>query len=123
MKIDRLIMEMSLIDESIGRLFLAATPLHESFEVSVDLSDLVGKFDRYVDKFFSEADDRDVDLEYIEREANWSLQQVLRFLKLLVPTNAQHENLVVKNPRETMKVCLAYKNILEKLLSRVKDLK
>lgn len=95
MKIDRLIMEMSLIDESIGRLFLAATPLHESFEVSVDLSDLVGKFDRYVDKFFSEADDRDVDLEYIEREANWSLQQVLRFLKLLVPTNAQHENLVV----------------------------
>lgn len=123
MKIDRLIMEMSLIDESIGRLFLEATPLHESFEVSVDLSDLVGKFDRYVDKFFNEADDGDVDLEYIEKEANWSLDQVLRFLKLLVPTNAQHENLVVKNPRETMRVCLAYKTVLEKLLSRVKDLK
>lgn len=123
MKIDKLILQMTFLDENLGRLFLGYSSLKEAKEIeaTIDLTDLqkrMTQFDNYIGWFFNNLD-QDVDFDYIKKEARWSLSQVMKYLRMLKPNNTQTDKLVIKNPKTTLNVCLYYKDILERLLGRL----
>lgn len=123
MKLDKLILQMNFLDENIGRLFLSFSNLKESKDIkaTIDLTNLQKRmiqFDNYSDWFFNNID-QNTDFDYIKKETEWSLSQVIKYLKLLKPNNLQTDKLLIKNPKTTLNICLYYKDILERILQRL----
>lgn len=76
MRIDKLILQTTFLDENLGRLFLSYYNLKEAkdIETTIGLTDLqkrMSQFDNYID------------FDYIKKEVKWSLSQVIKIQKQL----------------------------------------
>lgn len=127
MKADaKLITLMSIIDENLARIFLQITSLKEAVKATIDLSSFTTRFQQlqnYADKVVDFMNNNEyVDLSFLKGEIEWSLSQCDKYLKMLVPTDAETVNLQIENPRTVLKVIIEYKQVLIRMFNRFEHL-
>lgn len=127
MKADvKLITLMSIIDENLARIFLQITPLKEAVKATIDLSSFTTKFQQlqnYADEVVTLMNNNEyVDLSFFKGEIEWSLSQCDKYLKMLVPTDAETENLQIENSRTVLRVIIEYKQVLARMFNRFEHL-
>lgn len=66
--------------------------------------------------------DEHIDLSSLKGEIEWSLSQCDKYLKILVPTDAETENLQIENSRTVLRVIIEYKQVLARMFSRFEHL-
>lgn len=122
----KVLVMMSVIDENFARVFLQATPLREAVQASIDLDDFtnrINQLQRYSTSVFnSVSHDEEVDLEFLQKEVNWSIQQCDKNLKLLVPTENKTDTLQVTNAKTVLRLLMNYRQVLAEMLNRIKVL-
>ena len=127
MKADaKLITLMSIIDENLARIFLQITPLKEAVKATIDLSSFTTRFQQlqnYADEVVTLMNnDEHIDLSFLKGEIEWSLSQCDKYLKMLVPTNAETANLQIENPRTVLRIIIEYKQVLTRMFNRFEHL-
>ena len=127
MKADaKLITLMSIIDESLARIFLQITPLKEAVKATIDLSSFTTRFQQlqnYADKVIDLMNNNEyVDLYILKGAIKWSLSQCDKYLKMLVPTDAETANLQIENPRTVLRIIIEYKQVLTRMFNRFEHL-
>lgn len=127
MKADaKLITLMSIIDESLARIFLQITPLKEAVKATIDLSSFTTRFQQlqnYADKVIDLMNNNEyVDLSILKGEIKWSLSQCDKYLKMLVLTDAETTNLQIENPRTVLRIIIEYKQVLTRMFNRFEHL-
>lgn len=127
MKADaKLITLMSIIDESLARIFLQITPLKEAVKATIDLSSFTTRFQQlqnYADKVIDLMNNNEyVDLSILKGEIKWSLSQCDKYLKMLVPTDTETVNFQIENPRTVLRIIIEYKQVLTRMFNRFEHL-
>lgn len=127
MKADaKLITLMSIIDESLARIFLQITPLKEAVKATIDLSSFTTRFQQlqnYADKVVDLMNNNEhVDLSFLKGEIEWSLSQCDKYLKMLVPTDTETVNFQIENPRTVLRIIIEYKQVLIRMFNRFEHL-
>ena len=127
MKADaKLITLMSIIDESLARIFLQITPLKEAVKATIDLSSFTTRFQQlqnYADKVTDLMNNNEyVDLSILKGEIKWSLSQCDKYLKMLVPTDTETVNFQIENPRTVLRIIIEYKQVLIRMFNRFEHL-
>lgn len=127
MKADaKLITLMSIIDESLARIFLQITPLKEAVKATIDLSSFTTRFQQlqnYADKVIDLMNNNEyVDLSILKGEIKWSLSQCDKYLKMLVPTDTETVNFQIENPRTVLRIIIEYKQVLIRMFNRFEHL-
>ena len=127
MKADaKLITLMSIIDESLARIFLQITPLKEAVKATIDLSSFTTRFQQlqnYADKVIDLMNNNEyVDLSFLKGEIKWSLSQCDKYLKMLVPTDTEPVNFQIENPRTVLRIIIEYKQVLIRMFNRFEHL-
>lgn len=122
----KLITLMSIIDENLARIFLQITPLKEAVKATIDLSSFTTRFQQlqnYADEVVTLMNnDEHIDLSFLKGEIKWSLSQCDKYLKILVPTDAETANLQIENSRTVLRVIIEYKQVLARMFSRFEHL-
>ena len=127
MKADaKLITLMSIIDESLARIFLQITPLKEAVKATIDLSSFTTRFQQlqnYADKVIDLMNNNEyADLSILKGEIKWSLSQCDKYLKMLVPTDTETVNFQIENPRTVLRIIIEYKQVLIRMFNRFEHL-
>ena len=127
MKADaKLITLMSIIDENLARIFLQITPLKEAVKATIDLSSFTTRFQQlqnYADEVVTLMNnDEHIDLSSLKGEIEWSLSRCDKYLKMLVPTNAETASLQIENPRTVLRIIIEYKQVLTRMFNRFEHL-
>ena len=127
MKADaKLITLMSIIDENLARIFLQITPLKEAVKATIDLSSFTIRFQQlqnYADKVIDLMNNNEyVDLSILKGEIKWSLSQCDKYLKMLVPTDAETVNFQIESPRTVLRIIIEYKQVLIRMFNRFEHL-
>ena len=127
MKADaKLITLMSIIDESLARIFLQITPLKEAVKATIDLSSFTTRFQQlqnYADKVIDLMNNNEyVDLSILKGEIKWSLSECDKYLKMLVPTDTETVNFQIENPRTVLRIIIEYKQVLIRMFNRFEHL-
>ena len=127
MKADaKLITLMSIIDESLARIFLQITPLKEAVKATIDLSSFTTRFQQlqnYADKVIDLINNNEyADLSILKGEIKWSLSQCDKYLKMLVPTDTETVNFQIENPRTVLRIIIEYKQVLIRMFNRFEHL-
>ena len=127
MKADaKLITLMSIIDESLARIFLQITPLKEAVKATIDLSSFTTSFQQlqnYADKVIDLMNNNEyVDLSSLKGEIKWNLSQCDKYLKMLVPTDTETVNFQIENPRTVLRIIIEYKQVLIRMFNRFEHL-
>ena len=122
----KLITLMSIIDESLARIFLQITPLKEAVKATIDLSSFTTRFQQlqnYADKVIDLMNNNEyVDLSILKGEIKWSLSQCDKYLKMLVPTDTETVNFQIENPRTVLRIIIEYKQVLIRMFNRFEHL-
>lgn len=122
----KLITLMSIIDESLARIFLQITPLKEEVKATIDLSSFTTRFQQlqnYADKVVDLMNNNEyVDLSILKGEIKWSLSQCDKYLKMLVPTDTETVNFQIENPRTVLRIIIEYKQVLIRMFNRFEHL-
>ena len=117
---------MSIIDENLARIFLQITPLKEAVKATIDLSSFTTRFQQlqnYADEVATLMNnDEHIDLSSLKGEIEWSLSQCDKYLKMLVPTDAETANLQIENPRTVLRIIIEYKQVLTRMFNRFEHL-
>lgn len=129
MKADaKLITLMNIIDENLARIFLQITPLKEAIKATIDLSSFetrLQQLQNYADEVvILMNNDEHIDLSFLKGEIEWSLSQCDKYLKILVPTEAEAEteNFQIENSRTVLRVIIEYKQVLTRMFNRFEHL-
>lgn len=122
----KLITLMSIIDENLARIFLQITPLKEAVKATIDLSSFTTRFQQlqnYTDKVVDLMNNNEyVDLFFLKEEIKWSLSQCDKYLRMLVPTDAETANFQIENPRTVLRIIIEYKQVLTRMFNRFEHL-
>ena len=127
MKADaKLITLMSIIDENLARIFLQITSLKEAVKATIDLSSFetrLQQLQNYADELVNLMNnDEHIDLSFLKGEIKWSLTQCDKYLKMLVPTDDETENIQIENSRTVLRVIIEYKQVLTRMFNRFEHL-
>lgn len=96
-------------------------PLKETVEASIDLALLTKRIDTLgslIDKVSLEnSQDSDIDIDFLIKEAIWSLNNCTSYFEMLKPQDGFVPNvLVALNPEEMLKLLVGYREILFRII-------